>query len=63
MVPCTQDAASRGEAFNLGRSFADGRPPTICYAYMQAVGLGNDHLIDCPCHAECAAEGEAFTLG
>ncbi len=36
--------------------------PTICYAYMQAVGLVNDHLVDCPCHAECAAEGERFAL-
>ena len=21
---------------------------TICYAYMQSVGLVNDHLVDCP---------------
>ena len=27
--------------------------PTICYAYMQAVGMVNDHLIDCPWHADC----------
>jgi DNA-3-methyladenine glycosylase I len=25
---------------------------TICYAYMQAVGLVNDHLVTCPRHAE-----------
>jgi DNA-3-methyladenine glycosylase I len=25
---------------------------TICYAYMQAAGLVNDHLITCPRHAE-----------
>ncbi len=25
---------------------------TICYAYMQAVGLVNDHLTTCPRHAE-----------
>ena len=25
---------------------------TICYAYMQAVGLVNDHLTSCPRHAE-----------
>lgn len=24
--------------------------PTICYAFMQAVGMVNDHLIDCPCY-------------
>lgn len=27
--------------------------PTICYAYMQAVGLVNDHLITCPEHEAC----------
>jgi DNA-3-methyladenine glycosylase I len=24
--------------------------PTICYAFMQAVGLVNDHMVDCFCH-------------
>ncbi|HEY1791615.1 MAG TPA: DNA-3-methyladenine glycosylase I [Opitutaceae bacterium] len=27
---------------------------TICYAFMQAGGLVNDHLATCFCHAECA---------
>jgi DNA-3-methyladenine glycosylase I len=27
---------------------------TICYAYMQATGMVNDHLTTCFCHAECA---------
>jgi len=27
---------------------------TICYAYMQATGLVNDHLVSCPRHAACA---------
>jgi len=27
---------------------------TICYAFMQASGLVNDHLITCDCHARCA---------
>lgn len=26
---------------------------TTCYAYMQAVGLVNDHLLDCPQHGIC----------
>ncbi|WP_420843702.1 DNA-3-methyladenine glycosylase I [Idiomarina tyrosinivorans] len=26
--------------------------PTICYAFMQAVGLVNDHLVACHCHQE-----------
>jgi DNA-3-methyladenine glycosylase I len=29
--------------------------PTIVYAYMQAVGLCNDHVVDCFRHAECKA--------
>ena len=28
--------------------------PTICYAYMQSVGLVNDHTLDCFRHAELA---------
>lgn len=28
--------------------------PTIVYAYMQAVGLVNDHLVGCPRHRACA---------
>jgi DNA-3-methyladenine glycosylase I len=28
--------------------------PTICYAFMQAVGMVNDHLVDCFRHAEVA---------
>ncbi len=33
--------------------------PTIVYAFMQAVGMVNDHLVGCFRHAECAALGEA----
>jgi DNA-3-methyladenine glycosylase I len=29
--------------------------PTIIYAFMQAVGMVNDHLVGCYRHAECAA--------
>jgi len=28
---------------------------TICYAFMQAVGMVNDHLVACPCYAEISA--------
>jgi DNA-3-methyladenine glycosylase I len=31
--------------------------PTIVYAFMQAVGMINDHLVDCFRHEECAALG------
>ena len=27
--------------------------PTICYAFMQAVGMVNDHLTNCPQWKEC----------
>ncbi len=26
--------------------------PTICYAFMQAVGMVNDHVVDCFCHPD-----------
>lgn len=28
--------------------------PTICYAFMQATGMVNDHLVTCFCHPESA---------
>ncbi len=31
--------------------------PTIVYAFMEAVGMVNDHLVTCPAHAPCAQEG------
>jgi DNA-3-methyladenine glycosylase I len=32
---------------------------TICYAFMQATGLVNDHLVACPRHAACARLGKS----
>ena len=32
--------------------------PTIVYAFMQATGMVNDHLVDCHRHAACAALAE-----
>lgn len=31
--------------------------PTIVYAFMQATGMVNDHLVSCPQHRECQAPG------
>jgi len=31
--------------------------PTICYAYMQATGMVNDHLVDCHRYSVCARLG------
>jgi DNA-3-methyladenine glycosylase I len=33
---------------------------TICYAFMQAAGLVNDHVVDCFRHAELA-RGQTLT--
>lgn len=30
--------------------------PTICYAFMQAVGMVNDHLFDCAYYGECGGD-------
>lgn len=38
---------------------------TICYAFMQAVGMVNDHIISCPCHQKCETQAkhvDAFFL-
>ena len=35
--------------------------PTICYAFMQAVGMTNDHLVSCPRHAAVRKLGVQFT--
>jgi DNA-3-methyladenine glycosylase I len=31
--------------------------PTICYAFMQSMGLVNDHLTNCPCHPDNEGQG------
>ena len=46
------DAISR-DLKRRGFSFVGG---TICYAFMQATGMVNDHLVDCFHHGECAGE-------
>jgi DNA-3-methyladenine glycosylase I len=33
--------------------------PTICYAFMQAIGMVDDHLVTCYRFAECAALGRS----
>jgi DNA-3-methyladenine glycosylase I len=30
--------------------------PTIVYAFMQATGMVNDHLVNCYCHDTCAGK-------
>ena len=37
--------------------------PTVCYAFMQAVGMVNDHTTDCFRHAAVEKIGRAWRLG
>jgi DNA-3-methyladenine glycosylase I len=37
--------------------------PTIVYAFMQAVGMVNDHLVDCFRHEACRLLGEGDLVG
>jgi DNA-3-methyladenine glycosylase I len=49
----TEDEISRAMSKQLlghGFKFVG---PTIVYAFMQAVGMVNDHLVTCHCHAKC----------
>ena len=48
LVPEARELAGRGFKF-CG--------PTIVYAFMQAVGMVNDHLVKCHRHAACAKLG------
>ena len=43
-IAMSKDLSSRGFKF-VG--------PTIVYAFMQATGMVNDHLVSCHCHATC----------
>lgn len=46
----TESQAMSKALKKLGFSFVG---PTICYAFMQAVGMVNDHLVGCPCYPLC----------
>jgi len=45
---------SRAISKELGRRGFKFVGPTIVYAFMQAVGMVNDHLVTCHCHPDCA---------
>ncbi len=46
-----ESAAMSKELVRRGMTFVG---PTICYAFMQAVGMVNDHVVDCFRHAQLA---------
>ncbi|MCP5207883.1 MAG: DNA-3-methyladenine glycosylase I [Hahellaceae bacterium] len=35
---------------------------TICYAFMQATGMVNDHVVACHCYEPCRQKGLSFSL-
>ena len=47
----TQTVESRAMAKALKKAGFKFCGPIICYAFMQAVGMTNDHLVSCPRHA------------
>lgn len=51
-VPAETDA-SRAMSKDLKRRGFTFVGPTICYAFMQATGIVNDHVVSCFRHAEC----------
>ena len=53
----TETAASRALSKALKEQGFAFCGPTIVYAFMQAVGMVNDHLTDCFRHAELARGG------
>lgn len=56
-VPAETELARRVSKELKGRGFKF-VGPTIVYAFMQATGMVNDHLVGCFRHAECAALGQ-----
>jgi DNA-3-methyladenine glycosylase I len=52
-----ETAASRAMSKELAQRGFKFCGPTIVYAFMQAVGMVNDHLITCHRHAACEALG------
>jgi len=52
-LPARTPASDRMSADMKARGF-NFVGSTICYAYMQAAGMVNDHLVTCPRHAACS---------
>lgn len=58
----TESAESRAMAKALKQQGFAFVGPTICYAFMEAVGMINDHLVDCHCYPEVTRQMKQFTL-
>jgi DNA-3-methyladenine glycosylase I len=59
----TESEASRAMAKALKKAGFKFCGPTICYAFMQAVGMTNDHLVSCPRHKAVKKLSVRFTSG
>ncbi|MDZ7686765.1 MAG: DNA-3-methyladenine glycosylase I [Gammaproteobacteria bacterium] len=59
-VPTTTETA-RAMSKALKKSGFSFVGPTICYAFMQATGMVNDHLVTCPRYEPCRAAGLEMT--
>lgn len=57
----TQTACSQAMSKELKRRGFRFVGPTTCYAFMQAAGMVNDHLVSCPRHAVVARPSEPST--
>ena len=55
-VPGQTDASKKMSKALLAKGFRF-VGPTICYSFMQASGMVNDHVLDCFRHGELAAHG------
>lgn len=58
----TETAASRAMAKALKAEGFKFVGPTICYAFMEAVGMVNDHIISCHCYQPVAEQMKQFEL-
>lgn len=55
-----ESAESRAMSKDLKRRGFTFVGPTICYAFMQAIGMVNDHTVDCFRHAELRDQAGKF---
>ncbi|WP_413477695.1 DNA-3-methyladenine glycosylase I [Vibrio hibernica] len=56
-VPAVSDESKALSKFLKKRGFKF-MGETICYAFMQATGMINDHVVACPCHSKCKTNGD-----
>jgi DNA-3-methyladenine glycosylase I len=57
-----QTAASQAMSKDLGRRGFRFVGPTICYAFMQSVGMVNDHLVQCFRHQQVAQISQSVPM-